>query len=147
MAWNQNPASIGQAAIDAESKALANVTPTFGDGTNGFTISAGSWVLNQVHDMVVGECNILWTSKGSASGDIELSMPSGLIAAKPQTVSIQAVVGAQLPAGFVDGLFVAYKDQSAVQFSGYNDAGTFQVLTDADYATSGTVRINATWFV
>lgn len=147
MAWAQTPAPVSQGAIDAEQATLATVTPTFGDGTNSFGSITGGWDLNQVHDYIVGECNINWTGHGSASGDIILSAPSGVLDARPTSVSIQDIT-AILPVGFIDGLFANWSTNVGIEFQGYNAAaGTYHTLDDGEFTTNGSLRLTATWFV
>ena len=50
-------------------------TPTLGDGTNNFTLTTAVGKYQQFGNIVKGHFNLTWSSQGSASGDLEISLP------------------------------------------------------------------------
>lgn len=50
-------------------------TPVIGDGTNDFTLTTASGTWTMIGNLVMVDIRVVWTSKGSASGDISVSLP------------------------------------------------------------------------
>lgn len=49
---------------------------TIGDGTNNFTTTSAIWRWRRVGPLHIGELDLVWTGKGSASGNIQVSVPA-----------------------------------------------------------------------
>jgi hypothetical protein len=119
-------------------------TPTLGDGTNNFTMSSQFGDYCRMGGLVFLNGRLSWSSKGSASGSIRLSMPF----AKESSWNNSAIQFT-----FMDGISTS-NVQIGAQFPGTTDYVNFygsdtttsfkaiDVLVVGDYDTSGQIHFN-----
>jgi len=128
----------------ADANTLETYTPTIGDGTNNFTTSTASGQFSRSGNIVSFWLRIMWTSKGSASGNIRVSLP----------LTINASISrAAFTLGFGNGLSTTgFITLAANGNNAYTEifslvAGVETQITDASFSASGEIQISGTYFI
>lgn len=124
---------------------LLTYTPTIGDGTNNFTTSTATG-----HYIVTGRvvnffAYVVWTSKGSASGTIKLSLP---LMASASVDRFSFDIGFNTDITFTD-MLVGEGSASTPTLNLVNiiSGGTSGFITDADVGASGQLQVGGAFFI
>lgn len=123
---------------------FASYSPTIGDGTNNFTGLTSIGQSTTMGNMTFFTAWIQWTGKGSASGNIRISLPSTTNSASERY---------PLTCGILNGIGVttqrmiscAADNNVAYAWLFKNTTGTVAILQDTDFATAGEVQIGG-WY-
>lgn len=123
-------------------------TPTMGDGTNNFTLSVAKFHYLQIGKLIHFSTHITWTSKGSASGAIQVSLP--------HTLGAATTLYSFVP-GFMDqvttfpgtGAPLIYGAGGLTYFglAGFQSGGSPIQLTDIYFANAGTITVTGTYSI
>lgn len=136
-------ATVGSGSV-ALTNAFSSYTPTIGDGTNNFTGVSAQGFYTTVGPLTFFEAYISWTGKGSASGNLRISLPSTInaaIARWPFTLGMANGIGIttqrSLSASGDPGVNYAWILK--------NTTGTGAVLQISECATAGEVQVSG-WY-
>lgn len=119
---------------------LETYSPTIGDGTNNFTMSTQAGWFIRVGRVVHFWTWVVWTGKGSASGNIEVSMP---VAKSASIFRAEYTLGANAGITWAQQLILFQASSTGIGFTDLGTSGT-GTLTDADFAASGEVQLCGT---
>lgn len=115
---------------------LRTEAATIGDGTNNFTTTTAQWSWRRVGPLHIGELELVWTGKGSASGNIQVSVPSDFYPIKIH--SFQNATGLIYTASFpqirMTGGHMIFLEYAAAGSGGVQ-------LDNTDFATAGTIQM------
>lgn len=121
-------------------------TPTVGDGTNNFTLTTaiGNWTRKE--NEVTFYCRVVWSSKGSASGTVRISLP--FTVRNITSFRVAFYLGKVNGVTFADGIEAATDGNLAYLVlrsltSGTNDAA----IAASGYASTGEIWISGTFLV
>lgn len=134
----------GAIASNLTNRTIIAGSVTMGDGTNNFTTSTASYSAVVIGNQVQLNLWVIWTSKGSATGNIRINLPYTVNAAWARTgaslsyrngFNLSAVTGETLTAG-VDG------GSSQLMFFKAPSTGAALALTGPDCAASGEIQVS-----
>jgi len=115
--------------------------PTIGDGSNNFTTTSQLGEYNVIGGRVEFDILIIWTSKGSASGPIVISLP---IATTSTRLTIP--IGFTSSITFTGMIFALKSGANSIQIA-QNNNGTVSNLTDSAFASSGQIQLSGSFRV
>lgn len=136
-------ATTGTGSI-TKSSGLTSYTPTIGDGTNNFTgvTSVGSY--ETMGDMTYFTAWVQWTGKGSASGNLRISLPAAINATSARyAFSLGSTNGIGITTQ--RSLSAGGDSSNAYAWIWKNTTGTSAVIQVSDCATAGEVQISG-WY-
>lgn len=129
---NKNLATVATAS---------SYTPTIGDGTNNFTTSVAVGSYYKIGHLYLYNIQITWTSKGSASGAVRISLP-GTIGASNTRVS--SAIGYANGIGFT-GSYLTAQASNGTAYStlfGFSNTGVSTSVAAASLSTSGEIQLS-----
>lgn len=117
---------------------------TIGDGTNNFVTSTSTGQYTRIGNTYFCYVQIVWTSKGTASGGISINLPA------TSNTNRSARVAASF--GFCTGLIYGTSTEFIMTNSGGSNFGSFYSntnlgtnsiqMTDANFGTTGQIQLN-----
>jgi hypothetical protein len=109
-----------------------------GDGTNDFTLTTNVLTYQQVGNVITGNINIVWSSKGSASGPILIEVPSPITPRNPSvngSITFTSLDNISFTGDILTGLI----DTSGLKLYEYvaGTSSTKTQLIDTDFGSTG----------
>ncbi len=122
-------------------------TPTIGDGTNDFTTTTAVGEYRKIENQYFCNIRVIWNSKGSASGNIEISLPDTSIDDSVNgTIGISAGVTFDLSTG---EMISAHGTGNSLNFYrvGSDTSATPVFLSDSSFGNFGEIHISVNFSV
>ena len=118
-------------------------TPSIGDGTSNFSLSSAVGEWTKIGNQYFINCTVVWTSIGSASGNIRVSLPFA-IGSNRLSASIGFTSGITYSTQLVLSGDNGDSSISLYQLVSGGDAGN---LTDFEFNETGQLQFNCQYYV
>lgn len=123
---------------------LSTWTPVMGDGTNNFTLTTAKGTYTRIGNFIEFWVQVVWTSIGSASGVIQITLPTTLSASMaPPSFSIGFSNGVTATGGVLTN---AAAGTSQILFYDYVSGSAALALTNTAFAASGELQISGSYY-
>lgn len=131
--------------IDPVGNDLLTWVPVLGDGTSNFTLSTALGQYVRIGNVVHIWCLVSWSSKGSATGQIRLSMPITSSTSVSRVGFTPAYMSGVISTTQVTLTMSA--GQAAIYMFKCNSGAAPSALLGADFSATGELQISGTYFV
>lgn len=124
---------------------LNSFTPTMGDGSNNFTLSTAKIHYVEIGNTVHFWTHIIWTSKGAASGLIQVSLPHTLSPSVPRAAFVMGYcIGIICASG--SPLVISVASINYFAMADFVSGGTPLNLDDTNFTNTGELQVTGTYY-